>query len=117
MANKKGFIEYRRYRRYSVRSGIIVSTPSRTGEVINIGLGGLSFRCLDQRELTDIFEAAILFGEDDLFVEEVTLKMIGDYTKGPPTGYRQIRIIGARFGELHAEQKQSLRDFMKIHAE
>lgn len=116
MANKKGFIEHRRHRRYSVGAGVIVSTPSRIGEVINIGLGGLSFRCLDNGELPVPFESAILFGEDDLSVEEVTIKLVGDYTKGPPAGYRQIRKIGAKFGELSIEQKQTLRNFILLHA-
>jgi hypothetical protein len=113
----RGFIEHRRFKRYRVRDGILVSTPSKIGEMLNISMGGISFRCVDYRDLPDDFETAILFGEDELFLEDVALKMIGDYTQGPPAGYRQIRRIGAKFGELTAEQKQVLRDFIEIHAQ
>jgi hypothetical protein len=112
----RGFIEHRRFKRYRVRDGILVSTPSKIGEMLNISMGGISFRCVDSRALPDDYEAAIFFGEDELFLEDVALKMIGDYTQGPPAGHRQIRRIGARFGELTAEQKQILRDFIQIHS-
>jgi hypothetical protein len=82
----------------------------------NISLGGILFRCVDNRELSQDFESAILFGQDELFLEDITLKIIGDYTRGGPAGLRQIRRIGARFGELTAQQKEALRDFIVIHS-
>jgi hypothetical protein len=116
MAKVKGIIEHRRFKRYLVRDGILVSTRTITGEMLDISMGGLSFRCIDYRELPEDYESAILFGEEELLLEDVPLNVIGDYTEGPPAGYRQIRRIGARFGELDPEQKQILRNFIQTCA-
>ena len=110
------FSERRRYKRYPVRDGILVSTASRIGEMLDISMGGLSFRQVDREELAADYESAILFGEDELFLEDIPLQVLGDYTEGPTAGYRQIRRIGARFGELGREQKELLRDFIQVHS-
>ncbi|MDA8165326.1 MAG: hypothetical protein M0017_09905 [Desulfobacteraceae bacterium] len=110
------FRERRCYRRYPVRDGILVSTPSRAGEMLDISMGGLSFRQVDSKELPEDFESAILFGEDELFLEDMPLKPVGDYTQEPLAGYRQIRKIGARFGELTKEQRERLRDFIQVQS-
>jgi hypothetical protein len=108
------FRERRRFKRYPVRDGILVSTPTRTGEMLDISMGGLSFRQVDPREFPEEYESAILFGEDELFLEDLPLKPVGDYTPEPPSGYRQIRKVGASFGKLNREQKERLRDFIQL---
>lgn len=112
----RSFSERRRYKRYAVRDGILVSTPTRTGEMLDISMGGLSFRQVDHQKRPEGFESVILFGEDELFLEDIPLKLIGDYTEEPPAGYRQIRRIGAAFGELSSEQRERLRDFIQVHS-
>jgi hypothetical protein len=110
------FTERRHYKRYPVRGGILVSTPSRIGELLDISMGGLSFRQIDRKELPEDYESAILFGEDEFFLEDIPMKLIGDYTEEIPFGYRQIRRVGASFGELGTGQKERLRDFIQIHS-
>lgn len=110
------FRERRRYQRYPVRDGILVSTPTRTGEMLDISLGGLSFRQVDRKGLPEDYESAILFGDEELFLEDIPMKLVGDYTEEPVAGYRQIRRIGAKFGELRSGQKDLLRDFIQVHS-
>ena len=110
-------LERRRSKRYPVHDGILVSTPSKTGEMLDISMGGLSFRYVNHKEMPEGYESAILFGEDELFLENIPLQMVGDYTQEPETGEpRKIRKIGACFGTLSKRQQEILRDFIQVHS-
>ena len=110
---KKDLMERRKHKRYKVTKGackVDSNTESKTaksGEVIDISMGGLAFSYIEDGEWTDeSFDRGMLLGEKDLCIEDIPLKVISDCAIN--TGITITRRCGVQFGKLTPRQISQL---------
>lgn len=102
MANKKKDAERRRHTRVKPKDCNIV-VNSKIGEVIDISVAGVAFTYIDRTDsLIGNDGIGLLFGEDDLCVDELPVRIISD--SAISEGVSVIRRCSARFGKLTPKQ-------------
>lgn len=102
--------EKRRHQRYPVKSATI-STGNKSGEIIDISMGGLAFSYVAREDWTDdAFDRGMLLGEQDLRIEDVQLKVISDCAIN--CGISVVRRCGVKFEQLTAKQLAQLEYFI-----
>ena len=120
MVNKK---EYRKHKRYQVPEGSFVtvgSGKSVMGQVLDISMGGLSFRYVTNHSEAPKQEsyADIYLTEGNLCMASVPIKAVSDFetrdtvtckADGPlPVSCRGMRRCGVEFGEMTQAQMSQL---------
>ncbi|MBU0675294.1 MAG: PilZ domain-containing protein [Proteobacteria bacterium] len=107
---KKPEQERRQHERYSAKSGTI-RIDEKAGEIIDISMGGLSFSYVDRGDWSDTsFDQGMLFGDNDLCLEDLPLKIISDCAIN--SGLSIIRRCGVKFEGLTAKQLSQLEYFI-----
>ncbi|MBU0481192.1 MAG: PilZ domain-containing protein [Proteobacteria bacterium] len=115
MAKKTKDEERREHKRFRAKSGTC-AVESKAGEIIDISMGGLAFSYVDHGDWTDeSFDRGMLFGEKDLCVEDLPLKIISDCAIN--SGLSIIRRCGVKFGELTPKQLSQLEYFIWANTE
>lgn len=116
-------LERRRYLRVTTKknsSFVLISDDTKLGEIIDISMGGLAFRYsggeLWSRQPD---QSAILFGDDDLWLNTIPLNSVYDFIlSGPsPENPNTLRRRSMQFGALSPEQKKLLRQFITINSD
>jgi len=82
MTDKKELVERRKYERFQVNSNTYVALGppyGKVGPVIDISLGGLSFRYVDGKETTNESYIHIFLTEANFYLEKVPVKTILDF--------------------------------------
>lgn len=107
---KKELKERRSHPRHPVRSGTITAN-NRTGEIIDISMGGLAFSYVEQGDWEgESFDRGMLLGEGDLCIEDIPFKVISDCAIN--RGLSIIRRCGVQFGKLTPRQIAQLEYFI-----
>ncbi|MBU0485929.1 MAG: PilZ domain-containing protein [Proteobacteria bacterium] len=107
---KKKPLERREHKRYSANAATC-ALKSKTGQIIDISMGGLAFSYIDRGDWSnESLELGMLFGEGDLCIDELPLKIISDCAIG--NGISMIRRCGVKFGELTPKQIAQLEYFI-----
>lgn len=107
---KKELKERRIHPRHQVKSGTITAN-NRTGEIIDISMGGLAFSYVEREEWDGVtFDFGMLMGERDLCIEDLPLKVISDCAIN--SGISIIRRCGVQFGKLTPKQVAQLEYFI-----
>ncbi len=107
---KKNLAERRLHPRHPAKAGTITAN-NRTGEIIDISMGGLAFSYLEREDWDgDSFDRGMLLGEDDLCIEDLPLKVISDCAIN--SGISIIRRCGVQFGRLTPKQMAQLEYFI-----
>ena len=91
---------------------------TKPGLIVDICLGGLSFRYIDSAEAhTDARELKIILGSGGLCVDKVPFKKVADFEIKSEFSFSSIRMrqIGLQFGELTPEQQTRLNNFIQNH--
>lgn len=102
--------EKRHHQRYPVKSATI-STGNKSGEIIDISMGGLAFSYLAREDWTDeSFDQGMLLGEADLRVDDIQMKVISDCAIN--SGFSVVRRCGVKFEQLTAKQLAQLEYFI-----
>ena len=102
--------EQRRHQRYPVKAATI-STGEKSGEIIDISIGGLAFSYLEREDWTDgSFDHGMLLGEEDLRIDDIQLKVISDCAIN--SGFSVVRRCGVKFEQLTAKQLAQLEYFI-----
>ncbi|NTV13227.1 MAG: PilZ domain-containing protein [Desulfobulbaceae bacterium] len=102
--------EKRRHQRFPIKSATI-STGNKSGEIIDISMGGLAFSYLEREDWTDdTFDRGMLLGEQDLRIEDIQLKVISDCAIN--SGFSVVRRCGVKFEQLTAKQLAQLEYFI-----
>ena len=113
--DKKDFKERRKHERYKAKSGTCTVEP-KAGEIIDISMGGLAFSYVDRGDWTDeSLDTGMLFGEEDLCLEDLPLKIISDCAIN--SGLSIIRRCGVKFEELTPKQLSQLEYFIWANTE
>ena len=107
---KKNMPERRQHQRFKVKSGTFKS-ESRSGDIVDISMGGLAFSYIDSGNWTDeSFDCGMLMGEKDLCLEEIPLKIISDCAIN--SGFSITRRCGVKFEKLTPKQLAQLEYFI-----
>ncbi|MEN8135297.1 MAG: PilZ domain-containing protein [Thermodesulfobacteriota bacterium] len=107
---KKNTPERRKHQRFKAKSGTFKS-ESKSGDIVDISMGGLSFSYLEGDNWTDeSFDCEMLMGEKDLCLEEIPLKIISDCAIN--RGLSITRRCGVKFEKLTPKQMAQLEYFI-----
>lgn len=100
----------RHHQRYPVKSATI-SAGEKSGEIIDISMGGLAFSYLAREDWTDdSFDQGMLLGEQDLHIDDIQLKVISDCAIN--NGFSVVRRCGVKFERLTPKQLAQLEYFI-----
>ena len=110
--------EKRQHMRYPALDGAIVALNPKAeilGQIIDIGLGGLSFRYIDTEvETPTSKELLILLNKPRFFLENLPYRTVTD--KELPNEFIfsavSVRRMGVEFGDLSDAQRTQLEDFI-----
>ncbi len=112
-------LKLRKHKRYQVQEGLTVvfdpgSFPG--DEVVNIGLGGLTFNWVDRGEpLPDKFQIDLLL-DGKIYLEELKVKLVLNVEMGDISySSKNIRRINVQFLNLTPVQEFDLRALIKSH--
>jgi len=111
--------EHRRSARFKTSGCILVSLgdDSRLGEVLDVGLGGLAFRCIAGEEPSTTLGTLDVHCNDGLCLKNLPFKMIWNrgISDPPPFDYIITKRAGIQFDDLTQKQMASLRRFIRSH--
>lgn len=109
-------IERRIHKRFQLSDDILVFNETTFGQIINISKGGLAFRFLTSKEISQesFFELGILNSSSGLFLENIPCKTITSTDSAPiyPTGSTIVRRNGVMFTDLNKEQLLKIETFL-----
>ena len=121
MANKRPQVDRRKHDRCGVpTSSFVVLGHHGTilGQIIDISMGGLSFRYVDSIELPTKSHLDMHMSEHDLCLDRVPFRTVSDseipntvackIVEGVPLSCRSMKRGGVKFGKLTQEQKAQL---------
>ncbi|MBI5559484.1 MAG: PilZ domain-containing protein [Deltaproteobacteria bacterium] len=116
MEQQQSFIERRKHKRYQLSDDILVFNESTFGQIINISKGGLAFRFLTSKDISQnhYFELGILNSASGFYLENIPCMTVTSTDSTPihPTGSTIVRRNGVQFGELSSEQMQKIEEFL-----
>jgi hypothetical protein len=116
-----GTIRPRKYERYSAREGAIVALKPQSnilGQMIDIGMGGLSFRYIESQEPPgDSKELVILVASQNFFLDKVPFITVSDIEIENNISFSsiQMRRCSVEFVGLNLEQAASIQNFIMKH--
>lgn len=111
-------LEKRRYQRYPALDGVIVALNPKAeilGQMIDIGLGGLSFRYIDTDvETPPSKDLLILLNKPRFYLENLPYRAVTDYELPNEFIFSavSVRRMGVEFGNLTSAQRTQLEDFI-----
>jgi len=109
-----GLKERRAHKRFKAKN-CTIAVRSKLGAIIDISMGGLSFSYIDTGEWPkDVPSLAIIFGADDLCLDEFPLRVISDCSLSK--GMSMMHRCGVQFGELSRKQLSQLEHFIWVNS-
>ena len=119
MASNKEPVERRKHKRFEVPIGsFVVLGPHSTtvGRIIDISMGGLAFRHVDEVESSEALHELDVFHENDFSLRHVPCETISDLeTYESPFGSFIIRESTVEFGDMTPHQMLHLQRFIQKH--
>jgi hypothetical protein len=119
MASKEEPVERRKHKRFEVPIGafvVIGPHSSRVGRIIDISMGGLAFRHVDEVESSEELHELDVFHENDFCLRHVPCEAISDLeTYESPFGSFIIRESAVQFGEMTPQRMLQLQRFIQKH--
>ncbi|MBU0946504.1 MAG: PilZ domain-containing protein [Proteobacteria bacterium] len=107
--------ERRQFVRYRPKGGTIAVNDHALGPVINISMGGLSFRYLEGSSTEPHSDSlGIFLGSDDVLIDKITTKVISDQLIAQGSVFLQIstRQRSIQFLNLSERQRKNLKAFI-----
>jgi len=120
MRKKKKIVERRRHRRFHVQEGalaILGPHPSKIGQVIDIGRGGLAFSYIAGEEPpTELTIVSIMLADKSFYLSRMPFQIVSDQEAGrSPFSSLRMGRCGGRFGELTDPETSQLEYFIQNH--
>lgn len=112
--DNSGHGERRRCKRFRVRDGVIY-LDSVAGEIIDVSFGGISFVYESgQQETTEPLASGVIFGDEELFIENIPLMHVCDFAlTDPAAGPGEFRRRCMAFGPLTSTDLAALARFIR----
>ncbi len=107
--------ERRRFTRFTPKDGTMAVNNHALGPVVDISMGGLSFRYTADKSditLTNLF--GIFLGSDNILIDKIQSKIISDKILTQGTSFLQARShqLAIEFINLSTDQQQKLEEFI-----
>jgi hypothetical protein len=120
MTNGNELIERRKDKRFEAPAGLFVAFKphdARLGEIIDISMGGLAFRYLATKKLSNgSYKLKIFLTEGDFYLHDLRFETVTDFgTFQIPHTSITMRRSGLQFGELTPDQRAQLKHFIHNH--
>jgi hypothetical protein len=112
-------VERRLHARYKVIDVSAVVGERKLGQIIDMSLGGLSFRYIENGpEEGGRIDLGILFGTNGHYLEKLPTEVVSDtvLSQGSPSHPMAIRKRSLKFLNLTDKQREQLASFIKVHA-
>jgi len=119
MLNVDLTVERRLHARYKVIDVSAVVGERKLGQIIDMSLGGLSFRYIDNGpEERGKIDLGILFGTNGHYLEKLPTEVVSDsiLSQASPSHPMVIRKRSLKFLDLTDKQREQLDNFIKVHA-
>ena len=112
-------LKHRKHKRYHVQEGLTVAIDPESfpgDQIVNIGLGGLTFNWVDRGQLlSDRFKIG-LFLDGKLYLEKLKVKLVSNIEAGDISySSKNIRRISVQFLSLTPVQEFDLKALIKSH--
>ena len=112
-------LKHRKHKRYQVEEGLTVAIDPESfpgDQIVNIGLGGLTFNWVDRGQpLSDRFKID-LFLDGKLYLEKLKVKLVSNIEVGDISySSKNIRRISVQFLSLTPIQEFDLKALIKSH--
>jgi len=121
MNRRNESVEHRKHRRFQIRQGTYVALAppyGKVGPVIDISMGGLSFRYVDGKGTTNESYIHIFLTEANFYLEKVPVKTILDFKIPDKSASSSItmRRCGLQFRGLTHNQASQLKFFVENYS-
>jgi c-di-GMP-binding flagellar brake protein YcgR len=111
---KKKLVERRKHKRIQIKGGAFVGVGphfDQVGPVIDISMGGLSFRYIARQKQPNGLSLDIFLTDRDFYLSYVPFRAVSDF-RTPDTTTRRCSV---QFGDLTQSQMSHLESFIKNH--
>ena len=120
MTNSREIVERRKHKRFLARRDAYVAVRPgylKLGRVIDIGIGGLTFRYIAEGHPPDLSSQLDIFlASQDFYLDKVPFETISDFQADAiPFSSVSMRECSVQFGDLTSEQKSQLAFFIQNH--
>ena len=107
--------ERRKFTRFTPKDGTMAVNGHALGPVVDISMGGLSFRYIDDKiesSVTDFF--GIFLGSDNILIDKIKSQVVSDKVSNQSTSFLQTRSRqrSIQFLSLTPEQQKELKNFI-----
>jgi len=112
---RNNYKERRKFTRFIPKDGTMAVNRHALGPVVDISMGGLSFRYSDdnvEKAMTDLF--GIFLGSDDILIDKIQCKIISDRIMPQGTSFLQTisHQLSIQFLTLSSKQQEKLESFI-----
>jgi hypothetical protein len=107
--------ERRQFTRFRPKDGTIAVNHHALGPVINISMGGFSFRYMGETPAEQIPDVLSIFlGSDDVLIEEISTKIVSDRLVSLGSAFLKTstRQRSIQFTDLTISQRENLEEFI-----
>ena len=112
-------LKHRKHKRYHVQEGLTVAIDPESfpgDQIVNIGLGGLTFNWVDRGQLLSDRFKIDLFLDGKLYLEKLKVKLVSNIEAGDISySSKNIRRISVQFLSLTPVQEFDLKALIKSH--
>ncbi len=112
-------MERRKHKRFMVKNGAYTVNSTKPGLIVDIGLGGLSFRYIDRKEWPqETNNLDIVFGDNDFRLTNVPYRVVSDSITDHDFSNDKmvVKRRSVEFGDLSAGQILKLQHFIDRNA-
>jgi hypothetical protein len=107
--------ERRKFTRFTPKDGTMAVNSHALGPVVDISMGGLSFRYTDDKKedpMTDLF--GIFLGSDNILIDRIQSQIVSDKVTTQGTSFLQTRSRqrSIQFVRLTTDQQKDLESFI-----
>lgn len=115
MSRHEEFVDRREHKRFVVKAAPLPVNETKIGRIVDIGMGGFAFRYIGEGGdwPNKLFHLGILFGDNDLEVEQLRLKTASDVEM--PDSFIISRRRCVKFGSLTSRQIAQLENFIATY--
>lgn len=107
--------ERRKFTRFTPKDGTVAVNNHALGPVVDLSMGGLSFRYMEDKSDTPMTEFfGVFLGSDNILIDKIKSQIVSDRVSKQGTSFLQTqsRQCSIRFLSLTSDQQKELENFI-----